>query len=111
MIRGLILKQIKYDELPEFTEICAAGTAASLVPIQSITMHSKNDEFKYQGGGDEPGPATIKLLKQLQGIQRGLLKDPFGWVETVRQYQASEFEADGQESTNGTNNTTPNQLP
>jgi branched-chain amino acid aminotransferase len=58
-------------------------------------MRSTNDTFLYQGGGDEPGPAIIKLLKQLQGIQRGLVPDPFGWVETVRAYGEGEFERDG----------------
>ncbi|KAF1824336.1 branched-chain amino acid aminotransferase II [Dissoconium aciculare CBS 342.82] len=88
-------RPIKYTELPSFTEVIAAGTAAALVPIKSIAMRSTNDTFLYQGGGDEPGPAIIKLLKQLQGIQRGLVPDPFGWVETVRAYGEGEFERDG----------------
>ena len=47
----------------------AAGTAAALVPIKSITMRSRNDKFEFQGGSDEPGPACVKFLEQLQGIQ------------------------------------------
>ena len=58
-------------------------------------MRSKNDFFKYQGGGDEPGPAVVKLLAQLKGIQTGKVKDPFGWCEPVRQYKEGEYEADG----------------
>lgn len=68
-------------------------------------MRSKNDTFKYQGGGDEPGPVVIKLLKELQGIQRGLIADPFGWVETVQPEQ----ETDSGKS--GASEVTPNQLP
>jgi len=76
-------RPIPYDELPSFSEIMAAGTAAALVPIKSITMKSKNDKFMYQGGSDEPGPACVKLLKTLKGIQQGKIKDSFGWLEHV----------------------------
>ncbi|KAK4500213.1 hypothetical protein PRZ48_008399 [Zasmidium cellare] len=103
-------RPIKYEELPSFTEVAAAGTAAALVPIKSITMRSKNDTFKYQGGGDEPGPAVVKLLGQLKGLQQGKVKDEFGWVESVRQYKPDEYARDGGAS-NGVNGTTPNELP
>ena len=88
--------QIKYEELPKFTEVAAAGTAAALVPIKSITMRSKNDLFKYQGGGGEPGPAVVKLLAQLKGIQSGKVKDTFGWCEPVREYKEGEYEFEGE---------------
>jgi len=106
-------RSIQYQELSKFTEVIAAGTAAALVPIKSITMLSKNDEFKYQNGGDQPGPVIVKLLKELQGIQRGLIQDPFGWNETVRQYSDDEYEADGagKGSAKGVNGSTPNELP
>ena len=58
-------------------------------------MRSKNDFFKYQGGGDEPGPAVVKLLAQLKGIQSGKVKDSFGWCEAVREYKQGEYEIDG----------------
>lgn len=74
-------------------------------------MRSKNDTFKYQGGGDEPGPVVIKLLKELQGIQRGLVPDPFGWVETVRPYTAEEYETDDAGKGPASKDITPNQLP
>lgn len=73
-------------------------------------MRSKNDTFKYQGGGDEPGPAVVKLLAQLKGLQQGKVKDEFGWVESVRQYKPDEYARDGG-ATNGVNGTTPSQLP
>jgi hypothetical protein len=37
---------------------------------------------------------VIKLLKQLQGIQRGLVEDPFGWVQTVREFKEGEYEVE-----------------
>lgn len=78
-------RPIKYEELPEFEEVMAAGTAAALVPIKSITMRSRGDVFKYQGGSDEPGPGIVKLLMTLKGIQQGKIKDPFGWLEYVEE--------------------------
>lgn len=78
-------RPIKYEELPSFTEIMAAGTAAALVPIKSITMRSRNDKFLYQGGSDEPGPACVKLLTTLKGIQQGKIKDQFGWLDYVKE--------------------------
>ncbi|OQO07384.1 hypothetical protein B0A48_07081 [Cryoendolithus antarcticus] len=96
-------KPIRYDDLSSFTEVLAAGTAAALVPIKSITMRSKEDTFKYQDGGDEPGPVCVKLLEQLQGIQRGKVKDSFGWCEQAAPVQAGkDYEAEqGHAQTNG----------
>ncbi|KAK5010356.1 hypothetical protein LTR16_002595, partial [Cryomyces antarcticus] len=93
-------RAIKYEELPSFTEVMAAGTVAALVPIKSITMKSRNDTFKYQGGGDEPGPACVKFLTQLKGIQQGKIKDSFGWLEQVQEAKDYAVRGGG-ESTNG----------
>lgn len=87
-------REINYSELPSFTEILAAGTAAALVPIKSITMRSQGDAFHYHGSGKgkaegdtegEPGPACVKLLEMLKGIQQGKIEDKFGWLEEVKQ--------------------------
>ncbi|KAK4992672.1 hypothetical protein LTR50_001006 [Elasticomyces elasticus] len=88
-------REIKYDELPTFSEVMAAGTAAALVPIKSITMRSRNDEFKYHGGDGEPGPVVIKLLSTLKGIQRGKIKDTFGWLDPVEQARPSDYSVRG----------------
>jgi branched-chain amino acid aminotransferase len=73
-------------------------------------MRSKNDTFKYQGGGDEPGPAVVKLLAQLKGIQQGKVEDTFGWVENVREYKSDEYATDGA-SERAVNGKTPSELP
>ena len=76
-------------------------------------MRSRNDFFKYQGGGDEPGPALEKLLEQLKAIQQGRVKDSFGWRESVREYTSDEYEVEGGKAkTNGVpNGHVPGQLP
>lgn len=83
-------RPIEYGELSSFTEVLAAGTAAALVPIKSITMRSKEDKFMYQDGEDEPGPACVRLLKTLKGIQQGKIKDSFGWLEFVQEAKIPE---------------------
>ena len=96
-------RKILYDEIPSFTEVMAAGTAAALVPIKSISMKSTNDKFLYQGGSDDPGPACIKLLTTLKGIQQGKIKDTFGWLEYVEEAKGFRDEkmSNGGEMTNG----------
>lgn len=76
-------RPIPYDELPSFAEVMGAGTAAALLPIKSITLRSKNEKILYRDGSDDYGPACLKLLTTLQGIQQGKIKDTFGWLEYV----------------------------
>ena len=73
-------RRIDYAELKDFKEVMAAGTAASLVPIKSITMRSKNDKFQYPVNEKlDPGPVCEQLLSTLKGIQQGKVQDRFGW--------------------------------
>lgn len=76
-------RRIGYEEIPTFTEVMAAGTAAALVPIKSITMKTKGDKFVYKAAEKDPGPVCTQLLAQLKGIQQGRIKDTFGWLDKV----------------------------
>ena len=80
-------RSIPYEELPTFTEVMAAGTAAALVPVRSITMKSKNAKFTYQEERREPGPACTKLITTLKAIQQGKIKDEFGWLDYVKEHK------------------------
>ena len=98
--------QIKYTELPNFSEVMAAGTAAALVPIRSITRRiapssaqslkqsaEKHERVSFQNdeetityipdSEEDAGPLCIKLLTQLKGIQLGKVEDAFGWSVAV----------------------------
>lgn len=77
----------------------AAGTAAALVPIKSITMRSKDQTFEYKDAAEEPGPICTKLLATLKGIQQGKIEDKFGWLQRVEKPQG--YTADVTEGTNG----------
>lgn len=96
-------RPINYRELPDFVEVFAAGTAAALVPIRSVTrrvepsspqslcvarpgherlstLNKGEETVTYIPDGQaDAGPLAIKLLTTLQGIQLGKLDDPFGW--------------------------------
>lgn len=99
-------KSIKYADLPKFSEVMAAGTAAALVPIRSITRHFEptspasittavgkhprlsSDEHAekvmyIEDSQEDAGPICLKLLTQLKAIQLGKVKDEFGWCVAV----------------------------
>lgn len=106
-------RPIAYSELPSFSEVMAAGTAAALLPIKSITMKSKNDKILYRDGSDEFGPIYLKLLTTLQGIQFGKIKDTFGWLEYVGEPKdfPSKPATNGVETSKGVEDTTVDNLP
>ena len=88
----------------------AAGTAAALVPIKSITMRSRNDKFTYKAASEKPGPACIKILDTLKGIQTGKIEDSFGWLEKVEEAKKGDYGAEG-ENTNGVGHDMVDKLP
>ena len=72
----------------------AAGTAAALVPIKSITRNSRSETFSYIAeDSEEPGPIAAKLLTTLKGIQLGKIKDTFGWTYKVEAVDAKKYGA------------------
>ena len=73
-----VLEQdIFIDELDDFLEAGACGTAAVISPIASITNGTKKHTFPYH---DEMGFYTKQLYELLIGIQFGDIKDPNHWV-------------------------------
>lgn len=66
----------------KFDEIAAAGTAAVITPVRSVTYHvSETDTQKVEiGNGKTAGPAFIQLMTNLTGIQSGDVEDTFGWL-------------------------------
>ncbi|KAI1118954.1 aminotransferase [Nemania sp. NC0429] len=101
-------RSTKYSELPTFTEVMAAGTAAALVPIRSITRResptspksitsavgqherlvSDQDSESVIYAPDSRDDADIgriceRLLTQLRAIQLGKVRDEFNWCFPV----------------------------
>jgi branched-chain amino acid aminotransferase len=48
------VRQVNFDECGEFDEVMAAGTAAALVPIKSITRKSTNTKISFKYGDENP---------------------------------------------------------
>ncbi|KAI9772303.1 MAG: hypothetical protein M1840_001052 [Geoglossum simile] len=97
-------RSIPYTELNTFTEVLAAGTAASLVPIKSITHGSRGEKISYAAAAEEPGPCCARLLTALKGIQLGTAEDVFGWCERVEEpvdYILADAEREKREEVNG----------
>jgi len=73
-------RAVPYDELPEFSEIAACGTAVVITPVYEIT---RGDRVIRVGAPDGCGPVLQKLYDTVQGIQYGVLPDRHGWCVEV----------------------------
>ncbi|MFA9389421.1 MAG: branched-chain amino acid aminotransferase [Prolixibacteraceae bacterium] len=73
-------RQIPVEELAEFSEAGACGTAAVISPIRSIYDADKDLRYTY---GDEPGEVSQKLYQRLIDIQYGTKPDTHNWVTIV----------------------------
>jgi branched-chain amino acid aminotransferase len=71
-------RKVTVEELGEFDEVGACGTAAVITPIKKILDRDSNKVFEYCKDG-KAGHVSTKLYKRLQGIQNGELDDKFGW--------------------------------
>lgn len=117
-------RPIKYSELVQFSEVMAAGTAAALVPIRSITrrMDASSPQSLAQSVKEHPrltikdgeetityipesqedaGPIAISLLAQLKGIQLGKIEDKFGWCFKVEEADGRKVAPDQSLDSNG----------
>jgi len=68
------------DNLDEFKEAGACGTAAIITPIGSITHKGKKTIF---GDGETVGAVTKKLYDTLVKIYYGEIEAPEGWIRKV----------------------------
>jgi branched-chain amino acid aminotransferase len=70
------------DELADFDETGACGTAAVITPIRKIVDPDINRVFEYCKDGN-PGPVSTILFNKLTAIQFGDEPDTHGWIEIV----------------------------
>jgi branched-chain amino acid aminotransferase len=73
-------RQIAVEELAEFDEVGACGTAAVISPVKRIYDADKNIEYLY---GTEPGKVSVQLYEKLRRIQYGIDSDPYNWTEVI----------------------------
>lgn len=74
-------RDVLVDNLDEFKEAGACGTAAVITPIGGIE-HKGN--FHVFHSETEVGPVTKKLYETLCGIQFGDVEAPEGWIVEVK---------------------------
>lgn len=73
-------RDCRVDNLSEFVEAGACGTAAVITPIGGIEVDGKLHVFHSE---TEVGPTTKKLYETLVGIQFGEIEAPEGWIYKV----------------------------
>ncbi len=73
-------RPVRWDEIEDFVEIGACGTAAVITPISSITRGDKTLRF---GAEDKPGPMLQRLYDEIQAIQYGKIPDRHNWMMPV----------------------------
>ena len=75
-------RPVPVDELSEFEEVGACGTAAVITPIRKIVDPDENKIYQYCMG-NIPGPVCSKLYNRLTAIQSGDEEDKFGWISFI----------------------------
>ena len=81
--RGMKVQERKLsveEVMSDAAECFVTGTAAGITPICSLTHKGKKAEF----GDGKPGEVSMSLLKELKGIQYGVLEDRYGWMVDVK---------------------------
>lgn len=80
---GLEVEQrhVMVDELGDFDEAGACGTAAIISPIREIYDRETGQSFTY--GDGEAGPVSTRLYNKLRAIQYGEEPDPYDWTMII----------------------------
>jgi branched-chain amino acid aminotransferase len=73
-------RPILFDEIANFAEIGACGTAAVITPVYSVTRGEKTYTF---GSEKQAGVVLTKLFKAIQGIQYGEIEDRHNWLYKI----------------------------
>ncbi|MCK9611772.1 MAG: branched-chain amino acid aminotransferase [Bacteroidales bacterium] len=77
---GLVVEQrpVAVEELSDFDEVGACGTAAVISPLKKIQDRDTGKVYEYCKDGNA-GPVSTKLYNRLRAIQYGEEPDKFGW--------------------------------
>ena len=74
-------RRVPIEELAEFEECGACGTAAVISPISKIVDMQTGTVYDY---GNKVGDWSLKMYNALQDIQYGRAEDIFGWTKIVK---------------------------
>ncbi len=76
------IRPVPVEELADFEETGACGTAAVITPFAKVVDIDKDITYTF-GDGQNPGPVTTKLYETLIGIQNGDIEDSFNWTKIL----------------------------
>lgn len=76
------VRRVPVEELEEFDEVGACGTAAIISPIKNIHDRETGKVYEYCKDG-KAGPVSTKLYNKLRAIQYGEEPDTHGWCTEV----------------------------
>lgn len=74
-------RPIPIEEIAEFDEIGAVGTAAVVTPVHLI--HYKGKDFTFHRE-DKAGPIITSLYETYTGIQKGEIEDSHNWLFEIK---------------------------
>ena len=75
-------RPVRINEIGDFDEVGACGTAAVISPIKKIVDRESGEEFNFCKDG-QAGSVSTKLYEELIGIQNGDKEDKFNWVTII----------------------------
>ena len=75
-------RNVPVEELSEFDEVGACGTAAVITPIKEIVDREHNKVYKFCKDG-VAGPISTKLFNNLKAIQEGEEADIHNWNTVI----------------------------
>lgn len=77
-------RHVPVEELAEFEEAGACGTAAVISPISHIDDLDTGKVYTYSTNG-EAGPKSTQLYNALRAIQYGEAEDKHGWITFIEE--------------------------
>ena len=75
------VRTVPYEELREFAEVGACGTAVVVTPVYEIV---RGDDVIRVGSAEACGPNLLKLHNAVQDIQFGRAPDTHGWCREIK---------------------------
>lgn len=79
-------REVKVEELENFDEVLAVGTAVVVTPVGTITrVNEDGSDTVYEfGKKDEIGETTKLLYKKMRALQNGEAEDKYDWNMKIR---------------------------
>ena len=82
-------RDIPVEELKNFDEVLAVGTAVVVTPVGSVTRLDANgnvaEKYTFGDNQDEVGEMTLRLYNHMIAIQNGQADDNNGWNLKINQ--------------------------